>query len=195
MAAYGSPEYALTWKHWDMPSGPAICALRASGRRTSGSGFTGWPTLNATDAKWRYSNADMAQRRLASGKQMSCEAVAQLAGWPTTRSTDADKGVRSQMGAIAESMRTRGPDLCTMAQLAGWSTPTSRDHKDGDCDLTITPVNSLLGRQVLTSSPAPTGSRGALNPAHSRWLMGYPTVWDDCAATATRSSRKSRPSS
>jgi len=44
MAAYGSPEYVLTWKHWDMPSGPPICALRASGRRISGSDCSGWPT-------------------------------------------------------------------------------------------------------------------------------------------------------
>ena len=40
----GSPEYRLIWKTWDMPSGQRICALRASGRRTSGKGFTGWPT-------------------------------------------------------------------------------------------------------------------------------------------------------
>ena len=40
----GSPEYALTWKHWAMPSGVPICALRASVRRTSGSACSGWPT-------------------------------------------------------------------------------------------------------------------------------------------------------
>src|SRR5690242_21166272 len=35
---HGSPEYVLTWKTWDMPSGPLICALRASARPTSGNG-------------------------------------------------------------------------------------------------------------------------------------------------------------
>jgi hypothetical protein len=40
----GSPEYVLTWKKWDMQSGPPICALRASARRTSGKDCTGWPT-------------------------------------------------------------------------------------------------------------------------------------------------------
>ena len=44
MAAYGSPEYALTWKHWDMQSGPPICALRASVRRISDRDYIGWPT-------------------------------------------------------------------------------------------------------------------------------------------------------
>ncbi len=49
MDVNGSPEYALTWNHWDMPSGPPICALRASERRTSGSGFGGWPTPAAQE--------------------------------------------------------------------------------------------------------------------------------------------------
>src|SRR5690606_25554218 len=79
MAAYGSPEYVLTWKHWDMPSGPPICALRArarkpkdgfltkvvalngspslSERRISGNGFgllpKGWTTPQAHDASPR----------------------------------------------------------------------------------------------------------------------------------------------
>lgn len=45
----GSPEYAVTWKHWDMPQGGQICALRASARHTSDSGCIGWPTLIKRD--------------------------------------------------------------------------------------------------------------------------------------------------
>jgi hypothetical protein len=44
MDVNGSPEYALTWSSWDMPSGPPICALRALGRRKAVSGYIGWPT-------------------------------------------------------------------------------------------------------------------------------------------------------
>src|SRR6266576_2238665 len=33
MDVNGSPEYALTWKELDMPSGVPICVLRASARR------------------------------------------------------------------------------------------------------------------------------------------------------------------
>ena len=55
LAETGSPEYALTWKHWDMQSGPPICALRASARRTSGSGSiggrSGWTTPASRDWK------------------------------------------------------------------------------------------------------------------------------------------------
>ena len=43
-----------------------------------------------------------------------------------------------------------------------------------------------------TSSPASTEKRGALNPEHSRWLMGFPVAWVSCGATAMQSSRKSR---
>lgn len=48
----GSPLYGLTWRHWDMQSGPPICALRASARRTFDSAYTGvesgWPTPDAS---------------------------------------------------------------------------------------------------------------------------------------------------
>jgi hypothetical protein len=47
----GSPEYEVTWKRWAMLSGPPICALRASVRRTSDSGYTGWPTPTTRDYK------------------------------------------------------------------------------------------------------------------------------------------------
>ena len=44
MAGSGSPLFVLTWSDWDMPAGVLICRLRASGRRTSDSGYGGWPT-------------------------------------------------------------------------------------------------------------------------------------------------------
>jgi hypothetical protein len=47
----------------------------------------------------------------------------------------------------------------------------------------------------LTGSPAAMGSGGQFNPAHSRWLMGFPPAWDACAPTATRSTRGKRRSS
>lgn len=154
----GSLEYALTWKHWDMVSGAPILALRASGRRTSDNGFTGW-----------------------------------LNGWTTPQAHDVTP--RSKGQNAKHGTKHGCADLNADAhQIAGWATTTTRDWKDGDCSKANVPINSLLGRQVHLSH-AQTEKRGALNPAFSLWLMGFPTAWASCGARVTRSSRKSRRSS
>src|SRR3546814_13202600 len=64
MAASGSPEYVLTWKHWDMPSGPPICALRARAPRTSDHDCGGLRSASASEAE------------------------PSVAGWPTPKATE-----------------------------------------------------------------------------------------------------------
>lgn len=48
---------------------------------------------------------------------------------------------------------------------------------------------------VLTGLDAGMDISGQLNPEHSRWLMGYPSVWGCLGVTAMQSYRKSRKSS
>ena len=71
-------------------------------------------------------------------------------------------------------------------------TPTARDHKDGATTLANTPVNGLLGRQVLVM---PMGGSGTsqpprtLNPLFVEALMGWPTGWTGFASVAMAWSR------
>lgn len=53
MDVNGSMEYVLTWKKWDMQSGPQICALRASALHTLDKDCGGLPTLTVQDGNGR----------------------------------------------------------------------------------------------------------------------------------------------
>lgn len=67
-------------------------------------------------------------------------------------------------------------------------TPTARDHKDGATTLANTPVNGLLGRQVLVTPMDGEDiceTRRTLNPLFVEALMGWPTGWTGFGFAAT----------
>ncbi len=94
----GSPLYVLTWKRWDMRSGPQICALRASVRRAkdseSISELLGWPTPNASVAN--DSDTTWMERRKKHGNNgfgLSLSQAASTTGWPTPTANEAKDGI------------------------------------------------------------------------------------------------------
>ncbi|CAB4130529.1 hypothetical protein UFOVP130_11 [uncultured Caudovirales phage] len=215
LGAAGSMEYELTWKQWGMRSGLPICALRASVPPIFASGFTGWPTPRGEDAEssgMRHSRgiADTltAVSRLAGwatptsrdhkdgastlentpvnsllGRQV------QLAGWVSPTAQDASRG------SLPSRPWDTGVPLSQQVQLAGWPSPNtpsggpnSNREKRGAGGPDLEEVARWVSRgDDTTSCNAQTEKRGALRPEHSRWLMGYPPVWDVCGVMAMQS--------
>lgn len=143
-----------------------------------------WATPRAEDSessgmRWGRGVADT----------LTAQAVV-LAGWPTPMAGTPAQNGNNAAGNNDSSRQT--------VALASWGTPTVQDskhatlspsemardpanlrvqvHQFAGCRLTATGL-------LLTGSTAETAAGGQLNPGHSRWLMGLPSVWDDCGVT------------
>jgi hypothetical protein len=130
------------------------------------------------------------------GNTDSSRKTVALCGWPTPRSEDSE-----QTGAHRGSPDT----LNSAAKITGWATPAARDFKSEEATeefnekrwghargKPLSAEETLASGPPSTSSPAQTANRGALNPALSRWLQGYPVEWCTAAILAYRSIPKRR---
>jgi len=197
---------------WPTPNTPSGGPnVKSSAKHTGGMDLDGAATL----AAWNTPRATDGSNGGPNQAGGALPADAALAGWPTTTTRDWKDGGNPDVNVPLNALlgrvcwlagwstptvaeRERSPEI--IAKLAKKRLETQGQTT---VPLYVTEQAQLVGPARLTASgELLTGScavpsqdtrqdgGGQLSPAHSRWLMGLPPEWDDCAAMAMQSMPK-----
>lgn len=183
----GSTLFTLTWKERRTPAGRLIYALRASARRTSAKDCTSVATPTCPAPHDTDNTAGVGRPRKGYGQDLAIQAS--LASVATPRSEDSQ---------CAGAHRGKPDTLHSQANLASVATPSQRDWKDSVTEVNPDGSERLRvdqlprqaqladGGEIVTGGTGKTKSSGQLNPDYSRWLMGFPAAWGNCADLGIR---------
>jgi len=155
----------------------------------SQSKLAGWPTPMAGTPAQKGNNE--------AGNNDSSRRTVALAGWSTPTAQTQRKSARAMTPSTDNGRRSGGgqsspPGLEQEAELAHGiiASDVQRSGLPATWPEWTGPARITVSGEMLTGSSAGMESGGQLDPAHSRWLMGLPKVWDECGIAAFEKLKK-----
>jgi hypothetical protein len=146
--------------------------------------ISAWPTTDKNSGDRGGVTEYKPTRPSGHQAQMSLNDAAKISSWPTSRATDAEKNSRTLEGIQKEIDRKGNLDeLPSVAKISSWPTTNAHDGRRPGADTASTQGGNLsrYSTMAIFSSNAETTKSVVLNPEFSRWLMGFPKIWDEAS--------------
>ena len=161
----GSTLFKLTWRVRRTPLGRRYLERAASVLRTSGNACTSVPTPQAQDV----SGGGQAKRAMGDTRHGS------------------NLNDFAMLSAVPSPCTPNGGRSCSIEVMDATGRMTDGRKHTASLEHTVKFADS---GQTAIGGTEKTASTGQLNAGYSRWLMGLPPVFCDCAVTAMASFRK-----